>query len=103
MPNQLDARIYVATDDASGARHGGGPYPTAEVMDKHGFIKMQNADIDKMLKLIYAMLALAMVIALLGIANTLALSIFERTRELGLLRAVGMAGRRCGRRCAGSQ
>ncbi|MEI2653545.1 MAG: FtsX-like permease family protein, partial [Microthrixaceae bacterium] len=43
-----------------------------------------------MLGLFYAMLALAIVIALLGIANTLALSIFERTRELGLLRAVGM-------------
>ena len=44
-----------------------------------------------MLKLIYAMLGLAVVIALLGIANTLALSIHERKRELGLLRAVGMS------------
>jgi putative ABC transport system permease protein len=43
-----------------------------------------------MLGLVYALLALAVVIALLGIGNTLALSIFERTRELGLLRAVGM-------------
>ncbi len=42
-----------------------------------------------MLGLFYALLMLAVVIALLGIANTLALSIFERTRELGLLRAVG--------------
>ena len=44
-----------------------------------------------MLKLIYAMLALAVLIALLGIANTLALSIHERKREFGLLRAVGMS------------
>jgi putative ABC transport system permease protein len=44
-----------------------------------------------MLGLFYALLMLAVVIALLGIANTLALSIFERTRELGLLRAVGMS------------
>ena len=43
-----------------------------------------------MLGLVYAMLALAILIALLGIGNTLALSILERTRELGVLRAVGM-------------
>jgi putative ABC transport system permease protein len=61
------------------------------VLDKQGFIDSLNAEINQMLGLIYAMLALAIVIALLGIANTLALSIFERTRELGLLRAVGMA------------
>jgi putative ABC transport system permease protein len=46
--------------------------------------------IDQLLGLIYAMLALAILIALLGIANTLALSIIERTRELGMMRAVGM-------------
>ena len=46
--------------------------------------------VDQMLGLVYALLALAIIIALLGIGNTLALSIVERTRELGVLRAVGM-------------
>ena len=46
--------------------------------------------IDQMLGLVYVMLALAIIIALLGIGNTLALSILERTREVGVLRAVGM-------------
>ena len=52
--------------------------------------RARAASIDLILNLIYALLALAIVIALMGITNTLALSIFERTRELGVLRAVGM-------------
>jgi putative ABC transport system permease protein len=91
VPAELDARVYVATDDEAALEAVAGPYPTADVMDKREFMKSQNAQIDTMLTLIYAMLALAVVIALLGIANTLALSIHERTRELGLLRAVGMS------------
>ena len=65
-------------------------YPGAEVQDRAEFTETQTAQIDLILGLVYTMLALAIVIALLGIANTLSLSVFERTRELGLLRAVGM-------------
>jgi putative ABC transport system permease protein len=91
VPTVLDARVYVATDDRAALENAAATYPTADVMDKQEFITAQNAEIDAMLKLIYAMLALAVLIALLGIANTLALSIHERKRELGLLRAVGMS------------
>ena len=60
------------------------------MLDREGFKESKASDIDLILNLIYALLALAILIALMGITNTLALSIFERTRELGLLRAVGM-------------
>jgi putative ABC transport system permease protein len=64
--------------------------PLAEVQDRDEFREAVGANVDMLLTLIYALLALAVLIALLGITNTLALSILERTRELGLLRAIGM-------------
>jgi len=65
-------------------------YSGTTVMDQAAFKADRAKPIQQMLSLVYALLALAILIALLGIGNTLALSIFERTRELGVMRAVGM-------------
>jgi len=67
--------------------------PTVTVQDKAEFAEAQRGQVEQLLYLIYALLGLAIVIAVLGIINTLSLSVIERTREVGLLRAVGLSRR----------
>jgi len=66
-------------------------FPVVQILDRSQVLAAQNAQVDRLLVPVTALLGLSVAIALLGIANTLGLSIHERTRELGLLRAIGMA------------
>ncbi|MFF4231778.1 ABC transporter permease [Streptomyces sp. NPDC001820] len=80
----------VSTADGTAAvERTAAAYGNPEVQTRDEYAQAAAGAIDMMLTLVYALLALAVVIALLGIANTLTLAIHERTRELGLLRAVG--------------
>ncbi len=67
--------------------------PTVKLQDQQEYADAQKNQINTLLYLIYALLGLAVIIAVLGIVNTLALSVIERVREVGLLRAVGMSRR----------
>jgi len=87
--DELYYRVYLSGDEAA-ITSVAAAHASADVLDKDAFLDVVNSEVDTMLGMFYALLMLAVVIALLGIANTLALSILERTRELGLLRAVGM-------------
>ncbi|XGU20847.1 ABC transporter permease [Rhodococcus sp. 3Y1] len=65
-------------------------YVVVQVQDREEFKGTQGQQINTLLAILYGLLALAVVIAILGIINTLALSVVERRREIGMLRAVGM-------------
>src|ERR1700744_3765781 len=68
-------------------------FPTAEVLNQGELREEREKQIDGIVRLFYLLLALAVVISLIGVINTLGLSVYERTRELGMLRAIGMSRR----------
>ena len=99
---QTDSAVYIQLVDPSAAgvaaarpvlQQIADAVPGAELQDVDQYQRSQTAQVDQFLLVVYVLLALALVIATVGVINTLLLSVTERTRELGLLRAVGMTRR----------
>ena len=72
-------------------------FPDAVVATKAGYVASQEGHLDSTMNLLYGLLGLSVVVSLFGMVNTLVLSVFERTREVGMLRAVGMTRRQARR------
>jgi putative ABC transport system permease protein len=68
-------------------------FPDAKVQTRDAWVTQQDEDFNQFLIMLYVLLALSVIVSLFGMVNTLVLSVFERTRELGMLRAVGMTRR----------
>jgi putative ABC transport system permease protein len=95
--SNLDSKVLVKKRDGvsqasalTAVKQAAQAYPGVKVLDRAQYKADQTKFLNQLLNLVYALLGLAIIIALMGIANTLALSITERIREVGLLRAVGM-------------
>jgi len=100
ITQQLDTMVLIKAEDGAdlGAVERGldealATYPNIEVQDQAAFRDKYSSFLNQVLNLLTALLLMAVIIAVFGIVNTLSLSIHERTRELGLLRAVGMTRR----------
>ena len=97
QPENLYTLVKMSGGETAANRgaldHALAPFPNAKVQTRQKFVDNQISGLSSVLNILYVLLALSIIVSLFGIVNTLVLSVFERTREIGMLRAVGTSRR----------
>jgi putative ABC transport system permease protein len=93
FPRPGDSYTFVEASSPEGLERALAAFPDAKLQTLDGFVDSRASDMKTTLSMLYVLLGLSVVVSLFGMINTLVLAVFERTRELGMLRAVGMTRR----------
>jgi putative ABC transport system permease protein len=97
FPQAKNALAFASGGSEAAVKRALAAFPDAQVETKQAYVDRMGQDVNTTLAMFYVLLALSVIVSLFGMVNTMILSVYERTRELGMLRAIGMTRRQARR------